>query len=185
MHILLTGASGSVGSHVLIYLLAQGHTVTALDLVPLPPHVTSHIPPQHLAVLRATVCDLTDFHTLDDIFTTASTPIEGIIHLGAIPHPENNDGRIVHNNNVVSSYNILRTGADHGVRRIVQASSVNAPGLSYPPEGHQRFDELPITEETPMRPVSFLFSSSCTSSYMCRKTLMLFQKRKLPGDTHR
>jgi len=153
-HILLTGAAGRIGAHVLVYLLSKGYTITALDLVPLPLQVTSRIPTAIHSALKAAVCDLTDYHALEEVFTTSSTPITAIVHLGAIPNPLRNDGRTVHNNNVVSSYNVLRTGSDHGVRRIVQASSVNAPGLSFPPEGHQKFDELPVTEETPMRPVS-------------------------------
>jgi type IV secretory pathway VirB10-like protein len=54
----------------------------------------------------------------------------------------------------VSSYNVLRTAVDRGVRRIVQASSVNAHGLSFAPEGHTRFERFPITEEVERRPVS-------------------------------
>jgi len=154
MHILLTGSSGRVGSHTLRQLLARGYQVTALDIVPLPPTFMSQIPTTHHSSLRALVVDLTEFIALDAVFTTSTTPIDGIIHLSAIPNPYNHDDRQVHNNNVVANYNVLKTGAEHGVRRMVQASSVNAPGLSFPPEGHQRFDELPMDEETPMRPVS-------------------------------
>lgn len=129
MHVLLTGSSGRVGSATLIYLLNKSYQVTALDIVPLPPIVSSQIPEAQLPNLRAIVCDLTDYLALEAVFTTSPTPIEWIIHLSAIPDPLALDGRTVHNNNVTSSYNVMRTGADHGVRRMVQASSVNAPGV--------------------------------------------------------
>ena len=43
MHILLTGVSGRLGSHTLKYLLLRGHTITALDIAPLPPHVLASL----------------------------------------------------------------------------------------------------------------------------------------------
>lgn len=52
----------------------------------------------------------------------------------------------------MASYNVLRTAVDHGVKRIVQASSVNAHGLSYAPPGHTKFSKFPITEEVERRP---------------------------------
>ena len=42
-------------------------------------------------------------------------------------HPDH----VVHNNNVVGSYNALRAAVEHGIMRICQASSVNAIGLSF------------------------------------------------------
>ena len=55
---------------------------------------------------------------------------------------------MVHNNNVVSSYNALRAAATAGVRRVCQASSVNAIGgrfSRWPP----RYDYFPVDEQHP------------------------------------
>jgi nucleoside-diphosphate-sugar epimerase len=154
MRILLTGAAGLVGSHVLHVLLEAGHTVIATDIVPLPSSILDRIPSQHNSFLTHHVLDLTDYKALDALLDSLDGVIHGVIHLGAIPNPLRHDPRQVYNNNVTSNYNILQTCANRGIHRVVQASSVNAPGLSYTPAGHQRFDELPITEETPLRAVS-------------------------------
>lgn len=153
MHILLTGASGRIGSRTLTYLIQTGHSVVAVDLLlplnPLPDGVT------FLQV------DLTNYLLVEAIFKDAKPPIEAVIHLGAIPDPVHIDQRLVHNTNVTSSYNVLETAMSYGVRRIVQASSVNAAGLTYSLPGHLRFDMLPMTEETDMRPVRSAFTQYC------------------------
>jgi UDP-glucose 4-epimerase len=52
---------------------------------------------------------------------------------------------VVHNNNVVGSYNVLQAAVENGIMRICQASSVNAIGHSYSRDPH--YDYLPIDEE--------------------------------------
>jgi len=152
MHILLTGASGLVGSSTLHYLLSQNHTVLATDITPLP-STTPHLSlPSTFQIL-----DLTNHIALSTLFTTSPTQplIEAVIHLGAIPHPLNRDPCEVYANNTVSNYNVLRVALEHGVRRLTQASSVNAPGLTFTKEERQRFDRMPLDEETVMRPVGW------------------------------
>lgn len=149
MHVLLTGATGRCGQRTLKLLVQGGHTVLATDQ--LPPPSTEPLPPG----VKFQLASLTDLSNVDALFADAQ--FDGVIHLGAIPNPRPElDDRELHNNNVVSSYNILRTAVDKGVKRIVQASSVNAHGLSYAPEGHTTFDRFPITEEVERRPVSQL-----------------------------
>jgi nucleoside-diphosphate-sugar epimerase len=156
MHILLTGAAGSLGSHTLLYLLQRGHTVLALDRTSLADATLAQI-----ASLPETVrsgytfqkADLADYEAFEQLVKNAEPAVQGVIHLGAIPQPLGLDARFVHNNNVVSSYNVLYTCAKLGITRIAQASSVNAPGLSYSPEGHHVFYQLPVTETTPLLPV--------------------------------
>jgi nucleoside-diphosphate-sugar epimerase len=41
----------------------------------------------------------------------------------------NDSGEIIHNVNVVSSYNAIKVAAELGITRVVQASSVNVIGL--------------------------------------------------------
>jgi nucleoside-diphosphate-sugar epimerase len=154
MHVLVTGVSGRLGSHTLKYLLARNHKVSALDVAPLPPHVLaslSSLPKEQQANYTNLTCDLTDYKAFERIMLDRKP--ETVIHLGAIPDPMSHDPREVHNNNVTGSYNVLQTAAALGVRRIVQASSVNATGLSYTPEGHHRFREMPVTEKHPILPV--------------------------------
>lgn len=155
MHILLTGVSGRLGSHTLKYLLLRGHTITALDIAPLPPHVLASLstltPEQHGNYTNIT-CDLTDYKAFEKIMRDRKP--EAVIHLGAIPDPLTLDPRVVHNNNVTGTYNVLQTAAALGIRRIVQASSVNAMGLSYTADEHRRLMQMPVTETHPVLPVS-------------------------------
>jgi nucleoside-diphosphate-sugar epimerase len=155
MHILLTGASGQVGSHTLIYLLRRNYTITALDLHPLSTPVLdliaslSNSQQENYKFIQT---DLTDYKSFEKIIDGVQP--DTVIHLGAIPDPKTLDFRDVHNINVTSSYNVLQTCASRGIKRVVQASSVNATGLSYSPEGHHVFQEMPVTENHPMLPVS-------------------------------
>jgi nucleoside-diphosphate-sugar epimerase len=155
MHILLTGASGLVGSYTLKYLLRHGHAVTSVDIVPLPSRVAESLPP--VQVQKHHVVDLAS-HTATDALFESAGPLDGVIHFGAIPNPNfGKDWRFVHNNNTASSYNVLYTaGIKYGIKRISQASSVNATGLSYTREGMQEFDQFPVTEEETYRAVSLI-----------------------------
>lgn len=149
MHILLTGAAGRVGQRTLNHLLSEGHRVTATDVVSLPESFTPS--GDNYEWVPA---DLTSLSDIDALF---ENPLDAVIHLGAIPNPRPSlDDRTLHANNVVGSYNVLRTAVDRGIKWIVQASSVNAHGLSYSPPGHTTFDRFPIDEEVERRPVSGL-----------------------------
>ena len=150
MHILLTGASGRVGSATLLYLLEHGHRATTVDLIPLPERLTSQIPQEAASRVQHHVLNLCDYTALDAFFAKLD-PVDGLIHLGAIPDPLSHDARQVHGDNVLGAYNIMKTAIDHGVKRITSASSVNATGFSYTPDQRQVHDVLPINEEAAMR----------------------------------
>lgn len=152
MHVLLTGAAGRIGSYTLQYLLRNGHSVTSVDVAPLHEAVKSSLSSQQ--VDKHHVIDLTSYTEVDKLFEKAGK-VDGVIHFGAIPDPKDKDWRYVHNNNTTSSYNVLYTaGIKYGVKRISQASSVNATGLSYTRVGKQVFDEFPVTEKETYRAVS-------------------------------
>lgn len=157
MHILLTGASGQLGSWTLLYLLARKHSVLAVDLVPLP---ASTAESADLLVDGKQVTysfvrmNLVSQEPLAKLVQDAQPRIDSVIHLGAIPNPVGKDPIFVHNNNVMCNYNLLYTCIQAGIHRIVQASSVNAVGLSYSSPGHHRFYEMPVTENHPILPVS-------------------------------
>jgi len=171
MRILLTGASGKVGSYTLQYLLQRGHAVTTVDVVPLPPTVASSLPKGQAE--KHCIVDLSSHTATDQLFEKAG-PLDGVIHIGAIPDPKDKDWRWVHNNNTASSYNVLYTaGIKYGIKRISQASSVNATGLSYTRPGMQEFDEFPITEKETYRAVSHTPWSGRSQAHWYRKTRTL------------
>ncbi|KAJ9108078.1 hypothetical protein QFC19_002543 [Naganishia cerealis] len=145
MHIFLTGAAGIIGSYTAKYLLLKGHSITAVDIHPLPEDLK--LPAGSIFVQA----DCTDFQALEKALL--QVPCDGVIHLGAIPNPRTgSDDRITHNVNVTASYNVLRTAADQGIKRIVQASSINATGVLYTHESRRKFEELPLTEKSPLTP---------------------------------
>ncbi|WVQ98945.1 hypothetical protein IAU59_006077 [Kwoniella sp. CBS 9459] len=181
MRILLTGAAGGLGSHTLLYLLSEGHTIIAVDRVPLPESLSDKlsavIPESDLeSRLLYKVVDLTSVQAVTGVFdsldkggygtgsgsgstsqagsSSAFAPglPEGVIHLAAIPTPGMVPPLETHNINVTSSYNVLYSAASRGIRRIAQASSVNAVGLSFTKEDKQYYDRLPLTEEEGYRP---------------------------------
>ena len=116
----------------------------AVDIVPLAPDA-SNTEEGSTGLVEPLVCDLTDWRAVDQLF--AGPPYDAVIHFGAIPDPLTLDPRVVHNTNVVSSYNVLQSAASHGVRRISTASSVNAIGMGFSPKGHKVLERVPITEE--------------------------------------
>jgi nucleoside-diphosphate-sugar epimerase len=130
MFILLTGANGDVGREQFLYLLEKGHTVLATDIVALLPEVRARAERIKTGKWTFQQLDCRDLNAVYNIIDTTQPRIEGVIHYGAISHPKGEMFRLVHNNNVVSSYNILEACGSRGVNRVVQASSVNAPGIS-------------------------------------------------------
>ena len=148
MRVLLTGSSGKLGAVILRNLLDQDHTVTAVDIAPLPDEVLRTLPTDRL---KHQALDLTDLSAIDKLF--ADDTYDGVIHFGSIPDPVDKDPRVVHNNNVSGTYNILQTAASKGVRRMVQASSGNAIGMSFTPGDHWEQSYVPIDTESPMHPV--------------------------------
>jgi UDP-glucose 4-epimerase len=133
MKIAITGGSGSVGRAVVEMALAEGHNVVNIDRVA-PPEPSQ----PNVAFVQA---ELTNY----DEFERAVRGCEALIHLAAIPAPGRHPDHVVHNNNVVSSYNALRLAAQLGIRRVCQASSVNAAGLAY--SRWPRFDYFPLDEQ--------------------------------------
>ena len=166
--IYLTGASGRLGSYTLGYLLKRGYTVISTDIAPLRADLLSSFPSAADNHLILDLCDISDvekffstvpksssnstsgFNSADSTTGSENQQVfSGVIHLAAIPDPLNKDWRTVHNNNVTGSYNVLYTAMKHGIKRISQASSVNATGMSYTREGVQVLDCLLYTSPSP------------------------------------
>lgn len=113
--ILFTGGSGKAGRHVLPYLLAQGHKVLNVDLVPFPD------PAADIYTLKA---DLTQsgqaFNALTTHFNMTGynakslpQPPDVVIHFAAYPRnmivPDNETFQA----NVTSTYNVVEAGTWH------------------------------------------------------------------------
>lgn len=134
MKIAVTGGSGRIGSAITELALSQGHSVVSIDRVA-------------PAAAREGVTYVTGEVTDYDLLVGAFAGCDAVIHMAAIPSPFRDPDHVVHNNNVVGSYNALRAAVEHDIMRICQASSVNALGLSFSRAGH--FDYLPLDEQHP------------------------------------
>lgn len=136
MKIALTGGSGGVGRAITDLALKRGHTVVSIDRIA----PASTEPVENLTHVVAEMADY-------DAIVSAFAGCDALIHMAAIPSPGRHPDHVVHNNNVVGSYNALRAAVEHNIMRICQASSVNAIGHSYSRD--PRYDYFPIDEEHP------------------------------------
>jgi nucleoside-diphosphate-sugar epimerase len=137
VRIAVTGALGRVGRSVVDLLTSGEHSVVAIDRVGAPPSVPGSVTVQ---------LDVTDYSGLERTFDGC----DAVIHLAAINGPGRDPDEVVHNNNVVSSYNALRAAAAVGVRRVCLASSINAIGGRF--SRWPRYDYFPVDEEHPAYP---------------------------------
>ncbi len=135
MKVAITGTSGRVGSAIAREAVARGFDVLGID---------QRAPAQsEFGGGRFVEADLADYSAL----CRTLEGCDALIHMAAIPSPRFDPAHVVHNNNVVASYNALAAAAELGILKVVQASSVNAIGLSYSRE--PRFDYLPLDEDHP------------------------------------
>ncbi|MEO7223732.1 MAG: NAD(P)-dependent oxidoreductase [Devosia sp.] len=158
MRIALTGGSGVVGTAIMEQAVARGDQIISVDRTR---------PATETAGVDYVVADLMDYEATLAAFRGADV----LIHMAAIPAPFRDPDHVVHNNNVVSSYNALRSAIELGITRICQASSVNAIGLSYSRAPH--FDYFPLDEEHP----NYAEDAYSLSKWMCEAQADAFARR--------
>lgn len=134
MRIAVTGGHGRIGQAVVALALKEGHSVVNIDRIEKGPEASG------VTFIKV---DTSDY----DAFESALKGCDALIHLAAIPGPGRHPDHIIHNNNVVSSYNALRAAAELGIDRVCQASSINAIGGAYSRKPH--YDYLPLDEKHP------------------------------------
>lgn len=133
MKIALTGGNGRLGRAIAEGAVRQGHHIVSVDR-------DSLTDGADYEKIRHIEANTDQYERLADAFTGC----DALIHMAAIPAPGHHPDHILHNNNVVGSYNVLRAGIENGIERICLASSVNAIGLAFGRVG--QFDYFPIDE---------------------------------------
>ncbi len=134
--IVVTGAAGRLGRRVVQLLLDQGREVLATDQL-----AADDLPADFVR------CDLSDTGAVDEILRNA----EAVVHMGAIPGPLREDPRVIFQNNVASTFNVMMSAAESGLRRVVFSSS--AFGMGWAHDGNAFVPlYLPLDEEHPMMP---------------------------------
>ncbi|HXF64567.1 MAG TPA: NAD(P)-dependent oxidoreductase [Caldilineaceae bacterium] len=132
MHIVVTGGSGRAGSFTVRELAEAGHEVVNLDMR----RPAEALPGQFIQV------DLTDAGEVYDAL--AQVKPEWVCHLAANPSPSGYPRQQTFANNVLSTYHVMQAAGDHGVERLVYASSEMATGWL---TTEQLPPRIPFTEE--------------------------------------
>ena len=134
--IVVTGVAGRLGDRVARLLVERGYDVVGNDQ-----HAPEGFPAKFVQG------DLRDREAVDRLLDGA----EAVIHLGAHPGPARMEPRAIFANNVDSTFNIMMSAAEKGLRRVVFSSSVFAMGWAH--EGDAFVPRyLPLDEDHPMMP---------------------------------
>jgi nucleoside-diphosphate-sugar epimerase len=134
MHILITGGLGRVGKVVTERLVQKGDDVRVIGIEADP----------HMQGIEYVTCDILDYaHVREQV-----KGIDAIIHLAAIPSPRSNPGQETFQVNAAGTFNVFEAAADEGIKRIVQASSINAVGCAWSAKDIQAH-YFPIDEAHP------------------------------------
>src|SRR5919201_4695884 len=136
MAILVTGAAGFIGSHVVEHLLGRGHEVVGLD--DLSGGFIDNLPKGtifcQVSVLDATlVARIFAEHRFTHVFHLAAYAAEGLSHFIR---------RFNYTNNVIGSVNLINEAVRHDVKRFVFTSSIAVYGKN----------QLPMTEDLVPQP---------------------------------
>jgi nucleoside-diphosphate-sugar epimerase len=134
--IAVTGGQGVLGRAVTAMALTLGHRIVSIDR-------DATFPASPAPGVRHAVADLTSYESLAGTVDGA----EAMVHLAAYVNPHAGPDHMVHNNNVVASYNALSVAAAAGISRVCLASSVNAIGGAY--SRAPRYDYFPVDEMHP------------------------------------
>jgi nucleoside-diphosphate-sugar epimerase len=159
MRIAVTGGNGRVGRAIVEMALAQGNEVVSIDQTS-PPDITQ----PHFSFIQAHLSDYEEF-------VKAIRGCDALIHMAAIPAPRHHPDHQVHNNNVVASYNALRAAVEVGIKRVCQASSVNATGLAFSRQPY--FDYFPLDEGHP----TYSEDPYSLSKWICEEQANSFARR--------
>ncbi len=130
--VLVTGASGQIGSRLCSLLRSAGHEVLAVDIHP-------------DARARIQLCDIRKGDHVKRLFESA--PIRTVIHLAAfLPSAFRADPLAAAEVNLTGTLSLLGEAVTHRVERFVFGSSLSVYGSSYPPRALSERD-LPAPDE--------------------------------------
>jgi nucleoside-diphosphate-sugar epimerase len=146
MKVLLTGGTGSVGKAVINQLAIRGISA----------RVIGRREGQVVEGAEYQPCDVTDYPRLREVISGC----EAVIHLAAIAWPGGGTPEQIFQANCQGTFNVFQAAAEEGIRRVVQASSINAAGQFFgtkPAPIHY----LPFDEEHPTYPTdAYSFSKN-------------------------
>ena len=134
MRILITGGAGLVGTPICRRFVSIGWDVRVIGLEP----------DCDLSGVTYAHCDIRDF----DALAAHVAGCDAIVHLAAIPSTRTHPNHALFDINVAGTYNVFEAAARAGIKRIAQASSINALGGYWGCDDRQ-FDYFPLDEDHP------------------------------------
>lgn len=146
--ILVTGATGYVGSHVCVELLAEGYDVVGADsFVNSSPVALDRIRKVAGRSIEFAELDIRDRAEMEKLFS--SHAIDGVVHLAGLKAVGDSmiDPLHYYDVNVGGTLTLLETMAAAEVHHVVFSSSCTVYGNPGP-------EEVPLTERSPLAPVS-------------------------------
>ncbi|MGB1033988.1 MAG: NAD-dependent epimerase/dehydratase family protein [Paracoccaceae bacterium] len=181
MRIAFTGGAGKAGRTVIPYLIAQGHQVLNLDLVPL-----------DLPGVDNMIVDLTDsgqvFNALSSLANfaeldpgTGVPKFDAVVHFAAIARilitPDNECFRV----NTMSTYNVMEAAVKLGIPKVVFASSETTYGICFA-DGERKPDYIPVDEDHPTVPedsyaMSKVCNEACGAAFQARSGIDIYGLR--------
>ena len=138
--VLVTGGAGFIGSHLTAHLLERGYQVRVLDNFATGRRENLHAFSGDIEVVEG---DIQSYERVNK----AVAGCDVVLHQAALPSvPRSVQDPLTSNaTNVIGTLNVLLAARDHGVRRVVYASSSSVYG---------RNPELPKREDAPTVPIS-------------------------------
>ena len=154
MRVLVTGGGGFIGSHLSMRMLALGHEVRVLDNFATGHRSNVGIAGDELELVEGDI----------QSYERASKAVAGcevVFHQAALPSvPRSIQDPLTSNaTNVIGTLNILLAARDHGVRRVVYASSSSVYGAN---------PDLPKREDMPTFPISPYATAKLAAEGYCR-----------------
>jgi UDP-glucose-4-epimerase GalE len=138
MKILVTGGAGYIGSHAVRLFRSRGHDVWVYDNLSM-----GHR--QAVPGDRLVVGDLNELHKLDHVIVAQQ--IEAAVHFAAWTYVGESvqEPAKYYQNNLVNTVNLIECLRRNGVKKFVFSSTAATFGTP---------EKMPITEETPQRPIN-------------------------------
>ena len=175
--VLVTGAAGLLGRHVVRRLAADGWAVVGLVL-------SADELPAELGRVEGLVERLVVGDAADPAVAAAAVDgADAVVHLAAIPAPTLGANHVVFGQNTLSTFCVLDAATEAGVSRAVIASSIAATGLSFSPHAAQPayvpIDEVLPTEAADAYALSKL-TDELTAAMMTRRSGMTTTALRMP-----
>ena len=163
MKVLVTGASGFVGSHLVRMLVEKGDDVRVLV------RKTSNLFLINDLDLEKVYGDITDFESVKE----AVKGVEQVYHVAALYDMWAEDPRIFYKINVNGTLNVMKAALNEGVKKIVYTSTVGAVGVVDNPND--------LCDESCVWNLGFTGDNYMISKYEAEhEVLNLFCREKLP-----